>query len=94
MEQINEKQLKEISIYMNKKTIELKVKGILIVEFTMHKVQCRYNQRSGMLTIYDKTTDKRLIVETFMAYMLCASEDRQMLEIKLDNDEEITIKIV
>lgn len=94
MEHINEKELKQIARNMNGKTIEIKINGVIIAEFTMHKVQCRYNERSGILLIYDKNTNKKFSVETFMAYMLKASENRQIIEIKTDNEESIIIHII
>lgn len=92
MEKINEKELKEISINMNNKTVDIKIEGIITVEFTMNKVQCRYNQRSGFLYINDK--HKKFSVNTCMAYTLEKSENRQIIEINLDNDEDITIHII
>lgn len=94
MEKINEKELKEISRNINNKTVDIKIEGVITVEFTMHKVQCKYNQRSGVLYIYDKQADKKFSVETFMAYTLETSENRQIIEIKVDNEENITINII
>lgn len=94
MEKINEKELKEISINMNDKTVDIKIEGIITVEFTMNKVQCRYNQRSGFLYINDKHKNKKFSVNTCMAYTLETSENRQIIEINLDNDEDITIHII
>ncbi len=94
MEQIKEKELKEIIKNMNGKTVELKIDGVISIEFTMQKVKCSYNLKNGILNIYDKDTDKKLTIEMLMAYMIKASENKQTIEIKLDNDEDITIHII
>lgn len=94
MEQIKEKELKEIIKNMNEKTIELKIEGVISIELTMKKVKCSYNLKNGILNIYDKQTSKKLTIEMLMAYMIKASENKQTIEIKLDNDEDITIHII
>lgn len=94
MEQIKEKELKEIIKNMNEKTVELKIEGVISIELTMQKVKCSYNLKNGILNIYDKHTDKKITIEMLMAYMIKASENKQTIEIKLDNDEDITIYII
>ena len=94
MKQINEKELKKIVKKINRKTIELKIEGVISLDITMQKVKCSYNLKNGMLNIYDKQADKKLTIETLIAYMIKASENKQTVEIKLDNDEDIIMHIV
>ncbi len=94
MEQIHEKQLKRIVKNMKGKTIELKIEGVISLDITMQKVKCSYNSKNGILNIYDNQTDKKITIETLIAYRIKASENRQTIEIKLDNDEDITIHII
>lgn len=94
MEQINEVELKNIARDMNGKSVQVKIRGIIMLEFTIHKVCCRYRGRSGILYIQNREKDIMLSVETFMAYMLKSNENRQIIEIRMENDEIITIHII
>lgn len=94
MEHINQKELKEISRDISGKSVEIKIEGVITVEFAMDKVQCKYSQRSGTLFIYEKNTNKKFSVEIYMAYMLKTNENKKMLEIETDNEESITIHIM
>ena len=88
MEQINETELKRKG-----KTIELKIDGVISLDITMQKVKCSYNIKNGILNIYDNQADKRITIETLIAYMIKASENKKTIEIKLDNDEDIIMHI-
>lgn len=93
MEKINEKQLKELIYNMNKRTIEISIRGIITIEFVMHKVICKYNQRSGTISLFDKLTNKSIVIETMYTYALL-NKDRRIIQVKLDNDEVVSIKII
>lgn len=94
MKQINEVELKNIAKSMNGKSIQVQIKGIIMLDFTIHKVHCRYRGRSGILYIHNRETNIMLSMETFMAYMLKTSENRQIIEIRMENDEVVTLHII
>ena len=56
-------------------------------------VSSRFNKRSGILYLYDKETSNKLLVETNMAYRVITSEDKRIIKIKIDNEEDIRIQI-
>ena len=59
----------------------------------MQNVSSRFNKRSGILYIYDKVIRNKLVVETNMAYKVITSEDKRIIKIKIDNEEDIRIEI-
>jgi len=91
MEQLEE--LKQISNNLKGKTIHISITGIITTEFQMQKVSSRFNKRSGILYIYDKVTSNKLVIETNMAYRVITSEDKRIIKIKIDNEEDIRIEI-
>lgn len=91
MEQLEE--LKQISNILKAQAIHISINGIITTEFQMQNVSSRFNKRSGILYLYDKETSNKLVVETNMAYRVITSEDKRIIKIKIDNEEDIRIEI-
>ena len=91
MEQIKERELSTIIDKMNNRNISVRINGVITAEFVMCNIKCKYNYRSGILMLIDKITGQKITVQMVMAYIIKASEDRQVIYIGIDNDEEITI---
>ena len=87
-------ELREILKCMDRKSIRIKIRGVIELDFTMHRIKCYYNQNRGMLHIKDKDKNKRIAINTYMAYILKANENKKIIEIKLDNEQDVTIKIM
>lgn len=91
MEQLEE--LKQISNNLKGKAISISITGIITTEFQMQNVSSRFNKRSGVLYIYDKITSNKLIVETGLVYRITTNEEKSIIIIKIDNEEDIRIEI-
>lgn len=91
MEQLEE--LKQISNNIKAREINISINGIISAEFQMQNVVSRFNKRSGILYIYDKVTNNKLVVETGLVYRITTNEAKSIIIIKIDNEEDIRIEI-
>ena len=91
MEQLEE--LKQISNSLKAREINISINGIISAEFQMQNVISRFNKRSGILYIYDKVTNNKLVVETGLVYRITTNEEKSIIVIKIDNEEDIRIEI-
>lgn len=92
MEQISEKEIKSMAQKLNGQMVKVKIIGTIEMELIIPDVHCRYRGRSGILSLYNK--DILLSMELFTAYMLKSNENRQIIEIKMDNEEVVTLHII
>lgn len=93
MIKIKENELKRVLRHFNNKGIYVYVKGIVSGRNTIHKAKCTYDKVTGIITVYDKLSQDSITIETVMAYQILLSEDKKILELKLDNQEEVKIEL-
>lgn len=93
MIKIKESELKGILKEFNNKSMYVYVNGIISGRNTIHKAKCTYSKVTGTMQIFDKISQDSIKIETFMAYQILLSEDKRILEIKLDNEEDIRIEL-
>lgn len=91
MEQIKERELSTIIEKMNNRNIRVRINGVIAAEFVMCSIKCKYNTKNNILVLYDRITRQKITVQMVMAYIIKVSEDREVIYIGIDNDEEITI---
>lgn len=94
MKQIKESELKEIIKSMNGKTVKIDIKGIITTSIVLQEVVSHYSIRREVLNIYEIETERRIVVNMLQNYMIKANENKKIIEINIDNDEDITINIM
>jgi len=94
MKQIKESELKEIIKSMNGKTVKIDIKGIITTSIVLQEVVSHYSIRREVLNIYEIETERRIVVDMLQNYMIKANENKKIIEINIDNDEDITINIM
>ena len=94
MKQIKEGELKEIIKSMNGKTVKIDIKGIITTSIVLQEVVSHYSIRREVLNIYEIETERRIVVDMLQNYMIKANENKKIIEINIDNDEDITINIM
>ena len=94
MEQITESELKEIIKSMNGKTVKIDIKGIITTSIVLQEVVSHYNIRREVLNICEVNRHRRIVVDMLQNYMIKANENKKIIEINIDNDEDITINIM
>ena len=94
MKQIRESELKEIIKSMNGKTVKIDIKGIITTSIVLQEVVSHYSIRREVLNIYEIETERRIVVDMLQNYMIKANENKKIIEINIDNDEDITINIM
>lgn len=94
MKQIKESELKEIIKSMNGKTVKIDIKGIITTSIVLQEVVSHYSIRREVLNIYEIETERRIVVDMLQNYMIKANENKKIVEINIDNDEDITINIM
>ncbi len=94
MKQIKESELKEIIKSMNGKTVKIDIKGIITTSIVLQEVVSHYSIRREVLNIYEIETERRIVVDMLQNYMIKANENKKIIEINIDNDEDITISIM
>lgn len=94
MKQIKESELKEIIKSMNGKTVKIDIKGIITTSIVLQEVVSHYSIRREALNIYEIETERRIVVDMLQNYMIKANENKKIIEINIDNDEDITINIM
>ena len=93
MIKITKIELKELLKSFNNIGVYIKMNGIISGRITLHKLKCRYNKSDGILELYDKISEDIIKIETFMARTILCSENKKIIQIKLDNEEDITIEL-
>lgn len=94
MKQIKESELKEIIKSTNGKTVKIDIKGIITTSIVLQEVVSHYSIRREVLNIYEIETERRIVVDMLQNYMIKANENKKIIEINIDNDEDITINIM
>ena len=94
MKQIKESELKEIIKSMNGKTVKIDIKGIITTSIVLQEVVSHYSIRREVLNIYEIETERRIVVDMLQNYMIKANENKKIIEINIDNEEDITINIM
>lgn len=94
MKQIKESELKDIIKSMNGKTVKIDIKGIITTSIVLQEVVSHYSIRREVLNIYEIETERRIVVDMLQNYMIKANENKKIIEINIDNDEDITINIM
>ena len=94
MKQIKESELKEIIKSMNGKPVKIDIKGIITTSIVLQEVVSHYSIRREVLNIYEIETERRIVVDMLQNYMIKANENKKIIEINIDNDEDITINIM
>lgn len=94
MKQIKESELKEIIKSMNGKTVKIDIKGMITTSIVLQEVVSHYSIRREVLNIYEIETERRIVVDMLQNYMIKANENKKIIEINIDNDEDITINIM
>lgn len=94
MKQIKESELKEIIKSMNGKMVKIDIKGIITTSIVLQEVVSHYSIRREVLNIYEIETERRIVVDMLQNYMIKANENKKIIEINIDNDEDITINIM
>lgn len=93
MKKIREKELIEILKKFKNRYIVVQIEGIVRGQVILEKLKYKYNKENGKIQLKDNVSKNVIEIEQHMAYMLIANEDNTEIEIKLDNEENIFIKI-
>ncbi|MCL2859995.1 MAG: hypothetical protein FWF46_05470 [Oscillospiraceae bacterium] len=91
MNKISEKELKEILNTYNNKSITVKIEGVIGAKLTINKL--KYHYKSGIIYLSDEIMDTELEINIAFVYICYESENKTGLEIKLDNDQDVTVEL-
>lgn len=94
MEQINSKELKKIVRKLNNKSITIEIKGVISILINIESVQAKYTRKNGIIELQDNTTNITIRIETELLYKVLQSENRNIIELYLDNYQDIRITVV
>lgn len=93
MKKIKEKELIKILKEFENRYIVVQIEGIVSGQVILEKLKYKYNTENGNIQLEDNVSKNKIEIEQYMAYMLIANEDNTELEIELDNEEKILIKL-
>lgn len=94
MKQINSKELKKIVRKLNNKSITVEIKGVISILINIENVQAKYTRKNGTIELLDNSTNVIIRIETELLYKALQSENRNIIELYLDNYQEIRITVV
>lgn len=93
MKKIKEKELIKILRRFENRNVTVHIEGSISGQVIIGKLKSEYNIVNGKIQLEDKVSKNTIEIEQYMAYMLLANENYTELQIKLDNEENISIKI-
>ncbi len=93
MKKISEKEVIKILKKFENRHVTVYIEGIVSGQVTIEKLKCRYNKENGKIQLKDSVLKNSIEVEQYMAYMLLVNEEGTELCIKLDNEENVLVKI-
>ncbi len=93
MKKIKEKELIKILKRFENRNVTVHIEGSISGQVIIGKLKSEYNIVNGKIQLEDKVSKNTIEIEQYMAYMLLANENHTELQIKLDNEENISIKI-
>ncbi len=94
MKQINSKELKKIVRKLNNKSITVEIKGVISILINIESVQAKYTRKNGIIELQDNRTNVTIKIETELLYKALQSENRNIIELYLDNYQDIRITVV
>lgn len=94
MKQINSKELKKIVRKLNNKSITVEIKGVISILINIESVQAKYTRKNGIIELQDNRTNVTIRIETELLYKALQSENRNIIELYLDNYQDIRITVV
>lgn len=94
MEQINSRELKKIIRKLNNKSITVEIKGVISILINIESVKTKYIRKNGTIELLDNSTNVIMRIETELLYKALQSENRNIIELYLDNYQEIRITVV
>lgn len=89
--QINE--LKEILEKQNWRAIEVDTTGAIAIQLVLHKPKYRYLKTIQCIKLYDKLTDKKIIIDIVTANEIKINENINLYSITFDNGQAIKLKM-
>lgn len=93
MKKIKGKELIKILRRFENRNVTVHIEGSISGQVIIGKLKSEYNIVNGKIQLEDKVSKNTIEIEQYMAYMLLANENYTELQIKLDNEENISIKI-
>lgn len=93
MKKIKEKELIKILRRFENRNVTVHIEGSISGQVIIGKLKSEYNIVNGKIQLEDSVSKNTIEIEQYMAYMLLANENHTELQIKLDNEENISIKI-
>lgn len=74
--------------------IEFETIGTVSIKFVLHKPKYRLMKKLDRARLYDKHTDKKVIIDLYTATDIYINEDLKEYEIQLGNDQFVKLKMI
>lgn len=94
MKQISSKELKKIVRKLNNKSIAVEIKGVISILINIKSVQAKYTRKNGIIELQDNRTNITIRIETELLYKALKSENKNIIELYLDNYQDIRITVI
>lgn len=95
MNRIIEK-IKELIVILEKENwnaIDFETVGAVTIKFVLHKPKYKFLKNKNYIQLYDKITDKKVLIDIYMATDIKINTEAEEYEIQLDNDQYVKIKV-
>lgn len=95
MNRIIEK-IKELIAILEKENwnaIDFETVGAVTIKFVLHKPKYKFLKSKNYIQLYDKITDKKVLIDIYMATDIKINTEAEEYEIQLDNDQYVKIKV-
>lgn len=93
---IIDKKIKELITILEKenwKAIDFETVGAVTIKFALHKPKYRYLKTKDCIQLYDRLTDKQVIIDIYIATDIKINTEAKEYEIQLDNDQYVKMKM-
>lgn len=93
---IIDKKIKELITILEKenwKAIDFETVGAVTIKFVLHKPKYRYLKTKDRIQLYDRLTDKKVIIDIYVATDIKIDTEAEEYEIQLDNDQYVKMKM-
>lgn len=74
-------------------SIEFETVGTITIKFTLHKPKYRFLKTTNCIQLYDRLTEKKVIIDIYTANRIEINEEVQEYKIILDNGQYVRIKM-
>ncbi len=95
MNRIN-KMINELITILEKEkwnAIDFQTVGAVTIKFALHKPKYKFLKSKNYIQLYDKITDKKVLIDIYMATDIKINIEAEEYEIELDNDQYVKMKM-